>query len=80
MDLQDLGNGSREIVVIGEVIEVAGDAPVASTLKSILQEKGIDSFTILIDGVEYDSTKVMPATFNDVDSIEVEKYVKAGVC
>ena len=50
---------------------------VKKPLTRILQEKGIDSFTILGDGAEVTSTDNLPATFDGHD-IEVERYVKAG--
>ena len=79
MDLHDLGNGRKEIIIAGEKVEVNASDPVKETLKRILQDKGIDSFTILVDGEEILSTEDLPETFADAEVIEVQRYVKPGL-
>ena len=77
MDLNELENGKTTITIAGEEIEVNASEPVKETVKKILQEKGIDSFTILVDGREITATSDLPETF-DEHEIEVKRYVKAG--
>ena len=77
MNLDDL-NGKVIIKVAGEDVEVHSSDTVKETLKNLLQEKGIDSFTILVDGDEILSTDDLPKTFGDCDSLEVQKNVKVG--
>ncbi len=77
MNLNELKDGKIKITIAGESIEVKRGDPVKDTLTRMLQEKGIDSFTILVDGEEVTSTNDLPATF-DGHEIEVERYVKAG--
>lgn len=77
MNLNELGNGKITITVAGEEVEVNASDSVKETVKRILQEKGIDSFTILVDGEEITSTSDLPETFADHE-IEVKRYVKAG--
>jgi hypothetical protein len=76
MNLNEL-NAKTVITVTGEEVEVNASDSVKDTLKRILQEKGIDSFTILVDGKEMTSTADLPQTFADHE-IEVQRYVKAG--
>ena len=79
MQLEDMNNGnSVDIIIAGEVVKVKADDNVKLTLKKILQEKGINSFTILVNGIEVTSTADLPATFAG-DEIEVERYVKPGI-
>jgi hypothetical protein len=77
MELNELANGKRRITVAGEEVEVDASGSVKDVLKKILQDKGIDSFTILVDGREVTSTADLPAAFDDHE-IEVQRYVKAG--
>lgn len=77
MDLNDLGNGHVKITVAGEELEVNASDSVKETLKKILQEKGIDSFTILVDGDEIVETNGLPDTFSG-HAVEVQRYVKPG--
>lgn len=77
MNLNELKNEKTKITIAGEELEVKKGDVVKDTLTRLLQEKGIDSFTILVDGEEVTSTDNLPATFDDHD-IEVERYVKAG--
>ena len=77
MNLNELGNGKTIITVAGEEVEVNASDSVKETVKRILQEKGIDSFTILVDGEEITATSDLPETFTDHE-IEVKRYVKAG--
>ena len=77
MELNDLRNEKTNITIAGTEVEVKKSDPVKETLTRLLQEKGIDSFTILVDGDEVTSTDNLPATFDGHD-IEVERYVKAG--
>jgi hypothetical protein len=77
MNLNELKNEKTNVTIAGEEVEVKRGDSVKDTLTRILQEKGIDSFTILVDGAEVTSTDNLPATFDGHD-IEVERYVKAG--
>ena len=77
MNLDDLGNGHVTITVAGEQVEVNANDNMKETLKGILQEKGIDSFTILVDGEETTSTADLPETFAG-HTVEVQRYVKPG--
>ncbi len=77
MNLNELKNEKTNVTIAGEEVEVKRGDSVKDTLTRILQEKGIDSFTILVDGEEVTSTDNLPATFDGHD-IEVERYVKAG--
>jgi hypothetical protein len=77
MNLNELKNEKVKITIAGEDVDVKRGDPVKDTLTRILQEKGIDSFTILVDGAEVTSTSDLPETF-DGHEIEVERYVKAG--
>ena len=77
MNVNDLKNQKVKVVIAGDEVEVKAADPVKDTLTRMLQEKGIDSFTILVDGAEVTSTNDLPETF-DGHEIEVERYVKAG--
>jgi len=77
MNLNELKNEKVKITIAGEDVDVKRGDPVKDTLTRLLQEKGIDSFTILVDGGEVTSTSDLPETF-DGHEIEVERYVKAG--
>lgn len=77
MNLNELKNEKITVTIAGEEVEVKRGDAVKDTLTRILQEKGIDSFTILVDGEEVTSTDNLPTTFDGHD-IEVERYVKAG--
>ncbi len=77
MNLEELKNEKTTVTIVGEEVEVKRGDSVKDTLTRILKEKGIDSFTILVDGEEITSTDNLPATFDGHD-IEVERYVKAG--
>ena len=77
MNLNELANGKAMVTIAGCEVEVNTSDPVKETVKRILQEKGIDSFTILVDGEEVTSTADLPETFNGHE-VEVERYVKAG--
>ena len=77
MNLNELSNAKATITVAGEEVEVNASDSVKDVLKRILQEKGIDSFTILVDGREITSTADLPQTFTDHE-VEVQRYVKAG--
>ena len=77
MNLNDLKNEKVKVTIAGEEVEVKATDSVKDTLTRILQEKGVDSFTILVDGEEVTSTNDLPETFVGHE-IEVERYVKAG--
>ena len=77
MNLDDLNGGKTIVKIVGEKIEVDPNAKVSETLKKLLAERGIDSFTILVDGAEITATEDLPETFDDHD-IEVQRYTKAG--
>lgn len=77
MNLNELSKEKAIIKVAGEEVEVNTDASVKETLKKVLEQKGIDSFTVLVDGREIDNTNNLPETFEEHE-IEVKRYVKAG--
>jgi len=77
MNLDDLNGSKRIIRIAQEEVEVDANAKVSETLKKLLAERGIDSFTILVDGAEITATEDLPETFADHD-IEVQRYTKAG--
>ena len=77
MNLNELKNEKVKITIAGDEVEVKAADPVKDTLTKLLQEKGIDSFTILVDGEEVTSTNDLPAAFAGHE-IEVQRYVKAG--
>lgn len=77
MDLNELQNGKVKINVAGVEMEVNASDPVKETIKKILEEKGIDSFTILVDGEEITATSELPETFSQHE-VEVKRYVKPG--
>ena len=77
MNLNELKNEKTNVTIAGEEVEVKRGDAVKDTLTRILQEKGIDSFTILVDGEEVTSTNDLPAAFAGHE-IEVQRYVKAG--
>ena len=77
MNLNELSNDKISIVVAGENVEINAADSVKDTLRRILEEKGIDSFTILVDGEEVTATSDLPETFAE-HKIEVQRYVKAG--
>jgi len=77
MNLNELKDKKVKVVIAGDEVEVKAADPVKDTLTRMLQEKGIDSFTILVDGEEVTSTNDLPETFAGHE-IEVERYVKAG--
>ena len=76
MQLNDL-NGKTTVKIAGEEVSVNASDSIKDTLKRVLEEKGIDSFTILVDGREVASTDDLPETFADHE-VEVQRYVKAG--
>lgn len=76
MQLNDL-NGKTTVKIAGEEVSVNASDSIKDTLKRLLEEKGIDSFTILVDGGEVASTDDLPETFADHE-VEVQRYVKAG--
>jgi hypothetical protein len=77
MNINEIGNTKKSILVAGETVEVDKDANVQDTLTTILKSKGIDSFTIVVDGEEITDTNNLPEKFDGHD-IEVERYVKPG--
>ncbi len=77
MDMNELGSDNTKVIIAGNVKEVNPTAPVKETLKRLLSEAGIDSFTIVVDGEEITSTEDLPITFED-HNIEVKRYVKPG--
>jgi len=77
MNLTELNNGKVTVTIAGEEVEVKATDSVKDTLKKLLEDKGIDSFTIIVDGREVTSTADLPQTFAGHE-VEVERYVKAG--
>lgn len=81
MELNQLNNsGKKKIVIAGQSVEVDENAKVADTLKSLLESRGIDSFTIIVDGGEVIDTLGLPETFAQCETLEVERYAKPGIC
>ncbi|MCD6489496.1 MAG: hypothetical protein J7K20_02060 [Thermodesulfobacterium sp.] len=79
MDLRELNGGDTlKINIAGVEVEVERTAPVKETLKQLLEERGIDNFVIYLDGEEVTSSAELPETFEDVETLEVQRYVKAG--
>ena len=79
MNLNDMNdNNEVEITIAGETVKVQATDNIKDTLKRILQEKGINSFTILVNGEEVTSTANLPLTFES-NIVEVERYVKPGI-
>jgi len=78
MDLNELNQPNKvNILIAGDKVEVNASDPVKETLKRLLQERGIDSFTLLVDGEEVEATTALPETFA-THEIEVKRYVKPG--
>jgi len=77
MDTRDL-NGVKTITVAGEKVEVNATDDVKSTLKSLLESRGIDSFSVILDGEEVKDSADLPETFADVTILEVARSAKAG--
>ena len=77
MNRNELSSTKVKFTVAGEEIEVNAADQVENTVRRILDEKGIDSFALIVDGEEVTRTADLPATFGDHD-IEVKRYVKAG--
>jgi len=79
MELNELNQPNKvNITIAGDQVIVNASDPVKETLKQLLQQRGIDSFTLLVDGVEVEATTALPETFADHD-IEVKRYVKPGI-
>lgn len=78
MELNELGREKLAVNIAGETVEIEREKPVKETIKSLLEARGIDSFTLFINGSEVLSSDDIPDTFEDVESLEVRRYVKAG--
>lgn len=85
MELNNLNEETRlyGIKVAGEHVPVEGNKGVVTGLRSILTEKGITSFTLIVDGVALNSTDSLyedgsELTFAEVGDIVVERNVKGG--
>ena len=76
MNVNDL-NGTTSVKIAGENVQVAKDAPTKATLRKCLEERGIDSFTVLVDGKELLTTNDLPNVIGD-SVIEVQRNVKSG--
>jgi len=77
-DLQET-SGRKAITIAGERVEVDEDADVIETLKKELSERGIDSFSIVVDGQEIQDSSDLPKTFADCAELSVNRYVKPGL-
>ncbi len=77
MNINDLNNDQRNIIIAGETVAVNRDDNVVETLDRVLTAQGIDNFTIILNGEELQSTGDLPNTFGDC-AIEVQKNVKSG--
>jgi hypothetical protein len=83
MDLGSLnqgaaGNGKFSVIIAGNGVEVNETDNVKDTLKRLLTNAGITSFTIFLDGDEIQSSEDLPDTFEDCTTLEVQKYTKSG--
>ena len=79
MNLNDMNDSNEvEITIAGETVKVQATDNIKDTLKRILQEKGINSFIVLVNGQEVTSTADFPLTFES-NIVEVERYVKPGI-
>jgi len=78
MNISDLGDGKMTIKIAGDSVEVSKEASVKETLKKELENRGIDSFVVLVDGGEVTDTVNLPEIFGDCDSVEVQRYTKPG--
>lgn len=80
MNLNELAEERKvTIKVCGENVIVDSSDEIVSTLRTILEERGIDSFSIVIDGSEVVNINTIPSTFGDVTFVEVMRQAKAGV-
>ncbi len=79
MNLDNLSEYKKVIRICGQEVEVNTTAGVASTLRDKLSSLGVDSFAIIINGEEITNVADIPATFEDVETLEVVRQVKAGV-
>ncbi len=80
MNINDLNASvnTKEIVVFGERITVNKEDKIIEKLQEILQRKGVEAFTLYIDGQEINSLSDIPERFSDVETLEVVRQVKAG--
>lgn len=79
MDLNELNQQSKFVVnMAGDSVEVDKSAQVAPTLKKMLEDRGLTSFALVIDGDEITNSDDIPETFADCDTVEVRRYTKAG--
>ena len=78
LNTADLGNDQKvTIKICGDDVQVDQDDEIASTLKNILEAKGIDSFGIIVDGKEISTTSDLPDTFSN-HAVEVYRSAKVG--
>ena len=75
--IDDLNGGKAVIRIAGEDVEVLATDNVKETLKKLLKDKGIDSFSVFVDGDEVTNPNDLPETFENID-LEVSRNVKAG--
>lgn len=68
----------KTIIIAGDNVEVELEDSIMETLKDELENRGIDSFTVLIDGREITNSNDFPETFADCGTVEVRRSVKAG--
>lgn len=78
MDLGQLTEGNVTVKIAGERVPVDSDDNVRDTLHSLLDARGISSFSVYVDGTEIRDSRDLPDTFGD-HVIEVQKQVKAGL-
>ena len=67
-----------EVRIAGNTTRVAKTANVKETLRRLLSDAGITSFTIYLDGDEIQSSDELPDTFEDCTTLEVQRYTKSG--
>ena len=76
MELRDLET-KKTILVCGENVDVNPNEILLPQLKSILQNKGITSFSLFIDGEEIDSASDIP-DYIDNSVVEVKRNATVG--
>ena len=79
MNLNELSNNNFSISICGENVEVNKDSNVKETLKTILEDKGINSFAVFIDGEMMETSTQFPETFEGCEVVEVRRAGKAGM-
>jgi hypothetical protein len=78
MNIQELAVEKQEVIICGEEIKVSPETKIVAFLQEELKRRGVDVFSIFIDGEEVlDATKI-PQTFGEIETLEVVRNVKGG--